>query len=257
MDWGDGQYELTARVLEPVSELAVNAAGIERGHRVLDVGCGTGNAALAAARRGATVLAVDPAARLLEVASQRARAAGLELTVKQAEAASLPAPDAAFDVVLSVFAVIFAPDAEAAARELMRVLRPGGRLVLTTWTPEGPLFEAGKLLREAAQRGPVQATTRPPAWGALDFLTALFSPLGGRVTAVPHALSFEAESAEAFFTLQEDHHPAWRAVKHSLADEPGAWASVRQRSIEVLQAHNETTAGFRVTSRYLLVTVTR
>ena len=255
MDWGDGQYELTARLLEPVSELAVAAAGIAPGHRVLDVGCGTGNAAIAAARRGASVVAVDPSPRLLEVASQRARDAGLELTCKQAEAASLPAPDAAFDIVLSVFAVIFAPDAEAAARELMRVVRPVGRLVLTTWTPEGPLFEAGKLLWEAAPREPMQPTRKPPAWGRLDDLTELFSPLGGTVTATTHALSFEAESAEAYFRLQEAHHPAWRAVKQLLADE--AWASVRQRSIEVFQAHNQAAAGFRVTSHYLLVTVTR
>lgn len=254
MDWGDGDYELTARVLEPVSLEVIDAAGVSPGQRVLDVGCGTGNAALAAARRGASVVGVDPATRLLEVAHARANAEQLDLTFQRAEAASLPVPDASFDVLLSVFAVIFAPDAEAAAREMLRVLRPGGRLVLTTWTAEGPVFEAGSLLMQAAMRGAPPPASRP-AWGELAFLQRLFAP--ARVTAVTRSISFEADSAEDWFRQQEHHHPAWRSVKQLLANEPGAWSGVRERSIDALQAHNERVDGFRVTSRYLLATVTR
>lgn len=255
MDWGEGDYELTARILEPVSNEVIDAAGIAPGQRVLDVGCGTGNAALAAARRGASVLGVDPAARLLEVAQKRASDERLELSWQRAEAASLPVPDASYDVLLSVFAVIFAPDAEAAAREMMRVLRPGGRLVLTTWTAEGPLFEAGMVLMQAAMRGAPPPAGKRPAWGELGFLQELFAP--AQVSAVTRSISFEADSAEAYFTLQEQHHPVWRSVKQMLASEPGAWSSVRERSIDVLQKYNERAEGFRVTSRYLLATVTR
>src|SRR5581483_1579747 len=103
--------------------------------RVLDVAAGSGNAALAAARRGAEVTATDFVPRLLETAARRAHTEGLELETREADAQALPFADGAFDVVLSTFGVMFAPDQDRAAGELLRVCRPGGRIGLTAWTP--------------------------------------------------------------------------------------------------------------------------
>ena len=114
-DWSVGRYEETAARLLPVAERLVEQAALRAGECVVDVGCGTGNAALLAARRGARVIGVDPARRLLEVARRRAGAEALDISFLEGEAATLPLGDESADVVLSVFAVIFAPDAEAAA----------------------------------------------------------------------------------------------------------------------------------------------
>jgi len=259
MDWGDGSYERTAATLERVSARAVDALQIARGIRVIDLGAGTGNAALEAARHGATVLAVEPSQRLVEVC--RARAAGEDLPVeaKQGDASRIPAADGAFDALLSVFAVIFAPDAEAAADEMLRVVRPGGRLVVTTWSPKGPISQAGAVLRDAmALVDPSSKTRVAPAWGDPAWVRALFERRGARVSIEEETLSFEAESPEAWFTDQEEHHPIWRGIKAALSALPGdEWARVRERSVAALRAGNEDASRLRVTSHYLVVTVTR
>jgi SAM-dependent methyltransferase len=108
-DWGVGHYEHTAAQLLPAARLVVETAAPAGGERVVDIGCGTGNAALLAAQRGATVTGVDPAARLLEVARARAAAERLDATFVVGDAATVPVGDSEADVVLSVFGVIFAP----------------------------------------------------------------------------------------------------------------------------------------------------
>ena len=124
-DWSIGCYERTAAQLLPAAEAVVARAAPLAGELVVDVGCGTGNAALLAAARGARVIGVDPAARLLEVARAEAAARELEATFVAGEAAAIPLPEASADAVVSVFGVIFAPDAAAAAAELTRVSRDG------------------------------------------------------------------------------------------------------------------------------------
>jgi 2-polyprenyl-3-methyl-5-hydroxy-6-metoxy-1,4-benzoquinol methylase len=114
-DWSLGRYESTAERLLPAARVVVESAALHAGERVLDLGCGTGNAALLAAACGARVTGVDPASRLLEVARARAASEGADITFLAGEAASLPVGDASADVIVSVFAVIFAPDAVAAA----------------------------------------------------------------------------------------------------------------------------------------------
>jgi SAM-dependent methyltransferase len=257
MDWGDGSYERTAATLAPATQVAVDALGPLAGLRVLDVGCGTGNAALEAARRGAVVTAVDPAARLVDVTRGRAAAESLPVTAVVAEAAALPFAEATFDALLSVFAVIFAPDASAAAREMVRVLRPGGRLVLTAWTAHGAIFEAGGALwRATAPPGEAPSGVRA-SWGDESFVRGLFGPLGASVELSEHPLAFEAESAQAWFEDQEANHPMWRGVRRTLDARPGAWDALRAESIGILERGNELPAGFRVTSRYKLYVITR
>src|SRR6476619_423380 len=121
MEWGQGRYEVIAEQLFPAAEVVVDRAAPTGGDRVLDLGCGTGNAALLAAARGATVTGVDPAGRLLDVARARAVDQGLDITFALGEAAAIPVETGSVDVLLSVFGVIFAPDPVAAAAEIARV----------------------------------------------------------------------------------------------------------------------------------------
>ena len=255
IDWSDGSYERTAQNLALAAERALDALGEIAGQRLLDLGCGTGNVALSAARRGARVVAVDPAIRLVDVTRARALEAGLDVEALVADAGAVPAPDGAFDLAASVFAVIFAPDPEVAAGELLRVVRPGGRIVLTTWRPSGAVFEAGTILRNAVP-APPSAPARPaPDWGDGAFVRALFEPRGASVTEEDAEMTFTADSPEAWFDEQEAHHPVWRAVRGWL--DAGAWSDVRARSVAVLRAQNEDPSGFRVTSRYAVVLVRR
>jgi len=191
IDWSAGTYELTAAQLAPAAERAVGAARITPGERVLDVACGTGNAAILAAFGGAQVTGVDQAERLLEVAAGRARAAGVEIDWQAADALALPFEDDAFDAVLSVFGVIFAP-AEPAAAELVRVTAPEGRVVLVTWTGEGVIAAASGVMRRAmadagALPGPDPSTVAPSAPAPGTPALASSAPAAAPGTSVPAA----------------------------------------------------------------------
>lgn len=256
MDWGIGQYERMAVTLDEASQRAIEAAGVSADTRVLDLGCGTGNAAIAAAKRGARVVAVDPAERLVGVCRARAEREGVTVETKLGDAGNIPAQDGTFDVVVSVFAVIFAPDAERAAAEMARVVRRGGRIVITSWVPAGPIAEAGALLRAAMAALTPSATRAAPAWGDPTFIRKLLSPYG-EVGIEEAALTFEAASPEAWFAEQEAAHPIWRGVRESLVERPGAWERLRAESIAKLSAGNEDPAKFRATSRYLVIVVDR
>jgi len=129
--WALGAFDRAATEQVIVAELLCRATGIHPGERVLDVAAGSGNAALAASRRGAAVTATDFVPQLLKAAARRAQAEGLDLQTREADAQALPFADGAFDVVLSTFGVMFAPDQARAAAELLRVCRPGGRIGLT------------------------------------------------------------------------------------------------------------------------------
>src|SRR5256885_16021420 len=128
-----GPFE--ALTIIPAGRL-VRLAGVARGMRVLDVGCGTGVVAITAARTGATVSAIDPTPPLLDRARENARIADVSIDFREADAEELPFADAEFDAVLSQFAHMFAPRPEVAVREMLRVLKPGGTLAFSTWPPE-------------------------------------------------------------------------------------------------------------------------
>lgn len=258
MDWSDGEYERTAATLVEAAAKVIDTAGIGRGTRVLDLGAGTGNASLEAARRGADVLAVEPASRLLDVCRERAAREGLAIATKAGDAGRIPVEDASVDVLVSVFAVIFAPDAEAAVDEMLRVVRPGGRVVVTTWTPHGAIAQASKILRDAmSAHAPSAAARAAPAWGDPAWVRALFEKRGARVTIEEATLAFEAASPEAWFDDQAQHHPAWRMVHAALKDRPAEWERVRSQSIDVLRAGSTDPARLHVTSRYLVVDAVR
>ncbi len=253
VDWGDGEYEVTAADLWAASERVIAAAGVAPSEAVLDLACGTGNAALLAARAGAVVTGVDPAVRLLEVASERLDAEGRKGTFLQGEAGAIPVLDRSFDVVVSVFGVIFAPDAGAAVGEMVRVLRPGGRVVLTSWLPSGTIAQAGGLLQRSLAAAVQAPPYRPAAWGDPAFARSLLESHGASVAIHEEALTFEADSPAAWFDTQAERHPVWRMAHRALASHPGAWDELRTGSIALLSAGNEDPSRFRTTSRYLLI----
>lgn len=248
LDWGDGDYARTARTLEPAAEAVLDATGIARGERVLDVACGTGNASLAAARRAARATGVDPAAVLLAIARERAAASGADVEFAVGDAAELPVADASFDAVVSVFGVIFAPDADRAAAELLRAARPGGRVVLSSWIPTGPISAVGRALFSALP----PMGFEPPRWGDPDWVRQLLTRHGAaHVEIAEHGLEFTATSPEGWFAEQEAHHPVWRWGRRQVADE--RWELLREESVALLEEGNEDPEAFRTTSRYLVV----
>ena len=177
--WSSGDYPLMVETfLLPIGERLVDAAGIEPGTRVLDIASGTGNAALPAARKGADVTASDLTPALLEAGRARATTEGLELQWVEADAENLPFEDASFDVVMSTIGVMFAPHHQEAADELVRVTRPGGKIALLSWTPEGMLGALFRLMKPFAPPPPPGAQP-PPLWGSEEHLRGV---LGDRVT---------------------------------------------------------------------------
>lgn len=256
LDWGDGRYEHTAPELLPATAAALAAADLKPGERVLDVGTGTGNAAVAALRRGGVhVLGVDPSARLLSVARRRAADLGLPAEFKRASATALPVPDGGQDLVLSVFAVIFEPNGPAAVAELMRVTRPGGRIVLTTWTDQGAVFRVGRRLRTAvAAASPAPAGPPPTDWTDPAVVADLFAahPVA-KLSETIHPLTFHGTSPRGWFDAQEAEHPAWRAGRRILDDR--TWTQVREDSIGELTAANEDPTALAVTSTFRVLRI--
>ena len=177
--WSSGNYPLMVETfLLPVGERLVDAIDIRPGMLVLDVAAGTGNAALPAARKGAQVTASDLTPSLLESGRERAEAVGLELDWVEADAENLPFEDESFDVVMSAIGVMFAPHHQDAADELVRVTRPGGKVGLLSWTPEGMLGALFRLMKPFAAPPP-PGVQPPPLWGSEEHLRGL---LGDRMT---------------------------------------------------------------------------
>ena len=179
--WASGDYaKLAAGLVTPLGPVLVQATGIARGDRVLDVAAGTGNAAIPAALTGASVIASDLCPELLEDGRTLAAESGAELEWREANAHELPFGDNEFDVVMSCIGVMFAPFHQLAADELVRVCKPGGRIGLISWTPEGHIGKLWAAMKPYAPAPPPGAQP-PPLWGQEDHVRAL---LGERVTDV-------------------------------------------------------------------------
>lgn len=251
VDWGAGRYETAAAELAPVACVVVERAALSVADDVVDVACGTGNAALLAAARGAAVVGVDGAPRLLEVARGRALAQGVSLDLREGDLLALPVSDSAADVVLSVFGVIFAPDPAGALREIGRVLRPGGRALLSAWVPSGPIDAAfgamgriaGRVMRAPARRRFVWSD---PA--ALDPLAAAARLALEATTA--HELEIRGTSPEAYVAAAL-HHPTAVAARPAF-EKAGVEAEVREKMTAVMREANEDPAGFVIHSPYVV-----
>lgn len=194
--WASGDFSAVAAHIHPVSERLCDAADLVAGARVLDVATGSGNAAIAAARRDCDVVGLDYVPELLERARVRAQAEGLAVEFVEGDAEALPFPDATFDRVLSVFGVMFAPDQERAAGELLRVCAPGGVIALACWTPGGFI---GDMLRVVSKYVPPPAGVRPPVqWGTEERLRELLGDGIAELRIREQAHVFRHRSAEEF-----------------------------------------------------------
>ena len=183
--WGSGDYALIGTTLQIVGEMLCEAVDLRSNQHVLDVAAGNGNATLAAARRFAEVVSTDYVASLLARGRERAAADRLPVTFQEADAENLPFPAGSFDVVLSTFGVMFTPNQEQAASELLRVCRPGGKIGLANWTPEGFI---GTLFRTIGKYVPPAPGVKSPVlWGTKAHLHALF---GAKATVAAQQKNF-------------------------------------------------------------------
>ncbi len=170
--WSSGDYAIVGTTLQIVGESLCEAVDLRSTQRVLDVAAGNGNATLAAARRFADVVSTDYVGALLERGRERAQADRLPVTFQEADAEKLPFADASFDVVLSTFGVMFTPDHPRAAREMLRVCRPGGKIGLANWTPDSFI---GRLFKTIGKHVPPAPGLKSPAmWGSKSYLDELF-----------------------------------------------------------------------------------
>lgn len=256
IDWGQGTYESTAADLAPAARELVAAARIQPGEQVVDVGAGTGNAALLAADLGARVTAVEPAERLRAVI--QANTGDRDVTAVDGNAAAIPLPDASVDVVLSNFAVIFAPDPQAAAAEFARVTTPTGRVLLTSWLPGGVDEVVGILARTIREiTGSGEAMEGQIDWHDPTALTELFAPFGFEVSATVHDLTFRASSAAEYWSTRIARHPLGVAT-FPLLEEAGRLEEVRGLVLEKI-AEKWTRPGgeIELPARYLLAVAAR
>jgi SAM-dependent methyltransferase len=255
IDWGLGHYERTADELAPVTEHVISLAKLEPGERVVDLATGTGNAALAAARAGAAAAGIDSASRLVDVARERAAAEGLEASFVVGDVQELPFEDGSFDVALSIFGLIFAPDASRAFDEMMRVLRRGGRALLAVWVPAGPLDAmVGTFGRAIAAVTGVRRNRFP--WHDSEAVDGLAVHHVAQIQFHEGGLQITDESPEAYFTANEGLHPMSVAGR-PLLERAGTYDEVREKALTILREANEDPAAFRITAPYRVLEITR
>jgi ubiquinone/menaquinone biosynthesis C-methylase UbiE len=189
--WSSGDYAVVGNTLQIVGESLCEAVDLRSTQRVLDVAVGNGNATLAAARRFAEVVSTDYVGTLLERGRARAEAERLPVTFQQADAENLPFPDESFDVVLSTFGVMFTPNQELAAQEMLRVCRPGGKIGMANWTPDGLIGRLFKLIGTYVP--PAPGLKSPALWGTKTHLETLFGK-GTTIAAQPREFVFRYKS---------------------------------------------------------------
>ena len=253
LTWASGDFAVIGTTLQIVGELLCEAADVGGGERVLDVAAGNGNATLAAARRFAHVTSTDYVPALLEGGRRRAEAEGLAITFEEADAEALPYPAASFDVILSTFGVMFAPDHAKSSSELLRVCRLGGRIGLASWTPEGFI---GQMFRVVAKYIPPPAGVQSPLlWGTRDHLQKLF----GSAASINHTVrdfAFRYESAEHFVEIFRTYYgPVHKAFAALDAD---GQAGLETDLLALLEWCARTSAaGLVVPGEYLETVITR
>ena len=194
--WASGDYHMIGTQIQIVSELLIEALDIHSTEHVLDVATGSGNAALAAARRGSQVVGVDYVPALLDRARRRRDAEGLDAQFIEGDAEALPFANGQFDVVSSVFGAMFAPDQQQTADELVRVTRSGGRIGLASWTPEGFI---GQFFKVNGRHVPPPPGVRPPLqWGTPERLEELFGDVAAEMRFETRFYTFRARSPRSW-----------------------------------------------------------
>jgi ubiquinone/menaquinone biosynthesis C-methylase UbiE len=202
--WSSGDYTVVGSRLQIVGEELCEALDLRAGQRVLDVAAGNGNVSLAAARRWCDVTSTDYVPALLARGKDRAAADGLAIAFREADAEALPFPDASFDVVVSTFGVMFTPDQDKAAAEMLRVCRPGAKIGLANWTPAGFI---GQMFKVLGQHLPPPAGVKSPAlWGTRERLIELFGGGAKSINTEPRNFVFRYRSAEHFMDVFKSYY---------------------------------------------------
>ena len=252
--WGSGDYGAIAAQIHVVAERLVDSVNPAAGSSVLDVAGGTGNAAIAAARSNCLVTCTDYAPGLLERARDRARAERLDIAFEQADAEALPYEDAAYDVVLSVFGAMFAPDQPRAASELVRVSRPGGLIGLASWTPEG--FLGDWFRAHAAHAAPPAGLASPLRWGTEDGIAELLGDAVSSIRTRRRVFTWRFADAAAFVHMfRATYGPTMRAFDAVGGD--GADALERDLLAVVERAAHRRGHAIAIPAEYLEVVAVR
>ena len=252
--WSSGDYALIGITLQIVGESLAEATNIRAGERVLDIAAGNGNVTLAAARRFADVTSTDYVPELLEKGRVRALAEGLPVNFRVADAEALPFEDGSFDVALSTFGAMFTPDHTKPAREMLRVVRKGGRIGLANWTPESFI---GQLFKVIGRYIPPPAGLKSPAlWGTEAHLAELFGEQAAAIRAVRKHFNFRFRSAAHWLQVFRDYYgPTHKAF--SALDSAGQDGLAKDIT-ELLKQHNVGgQSSLVVPSEYLEVVIDR
>lgn len=252
--WSSGDYAVVGTTLQIVGETLGEALDLRAGQKVLDVAAGNGNVSLAAARRWCDVIATDYVPTLLDRARERARAERLDIEFREADAEALPFPDASFDVVVSTFGVMFTPDQERAAAELVRVCRPGGKIGLANWTPDGFI---GQLFRTIGRHLPPPPGVRSPAlWGTRPRLEELFGAHASSIEAAPRHFVFRYRSPAHWLEIFQSYYGP--VLKAFAALPPQAQEALEQDLLGLIRQLNRSGDGSMVVpGEYLDVVITR
>jgi SAM-dependent methyltransferase len=252
--WASGDFAVIGTTLQIVGESLAEAADVRAGERVLDVAAGNGNATLAAARRFADVTSTDYVPALLDRGRERARAERLEIRFQVADVENLPFESGSFDVVLSTYGCMFAPDHKRTAQEMLRVARPGGRIGMANWTPQGFI---GRLFKVVGAHVPPPAGLQSPAlWGTEEHLRTLFGSEAAQIRAERKSFNFRYRSpahwVEMFRNYYGPTHKAFAALDAAKA------ASLERDLIALLAELNIGGAhSLVVPGEYLEVVVTK
>lgn len=252
--WSSGDYAIVGTTLQIVGESLAEALDLRSGQKVLDVAAGNGNFTLAAARRWADVTSTDYVPALLERGRERADADRLDVMFQTADAEDLPFADASFDAVASTFGVMFTPNQEKAAGEMLRVCRGGGKIGLANWTPDSFI---GELFKIIGRYVPPPAGVKSPAlWGTRARLEELFGRASADIAVTERSFAFRYRSPEHWMEIFRDYygptHKAFGAI------EPAAGEAMAQDIFELIDRHNAADDGTMVVpSAYLEVVVTR
>jgi SAM-dependent methyltransferase len=250
--WGAGDYAQVGATLQIVGEHLAERLDLRSGAQVLDVAAGNGNFSLAAARRYACVTSTDFVPALLEKGRIRALADGFDITFREADAENLPFTDASFDVAASVYGVMFTPNHQQAAAELARVVKPGGKIGLANWTPQGFI---GRLFKTIGTHVP-NPLPSPALWGTPEHIEALFDGHAADINIHTRYFNFHYGSVESWL---ENFKTIYGPVKNAFAalDESGQ-AALREDFLALLDELNVARDGtMKVPGEYLEIVITR
>jgi ubiquinone/menaquinone biosynthesis C-methylase UbiE len=252
--WSTGNYAVVGTTLQIVGETLCEALDLRAGERVLDVAAGNGNASLAAARRWCEVTSTDYVSSLLEAGRVRALAEGHVIKFQEADAENLPFADASFDAVMSTFGVMFTPNQQQAANELLRVCKPGGRIGLANWTPEGFI---GQVFSTIGRYVPPAAGVKSPAlWGTQTRLQELFGSTAKSIVASSRQFTFRYHSPQHWLDVFRTYYGPMNKTYAALdAQQQQAFTN---ELLALMQKHNRSgDATLVLPSQYLEVVIER